>query len=130
MALEFYSGTIILLTTAIIFLTYLLMRARKEISKIRESHEGLQHDIRSMNVKYGKSWEHFVPFMPEFEKIACKENSVFLGMPVDFIAFDDDAVKFIEVKTGKSKLNENQQRIKKLIDEKKVKWFDLRYTKD
>lgn len=124
-----YPVIISALIVLILILLYLLIKTKRDLDEMKESHAGLQHDIRSMNVKYGKAWEHFVPFMPEFEKVANKENAVFLGMPVDFIAFDDDAVKFIEVKTGKSRLNANQERIKKLIEDRKVKWFELRYEK-
>ena len=127
--MDAYQMIISVLVILILILIYLLINARRKLNALSESHAGLQHDLRSANVKHGKAWEHFVPFMPEFEKIAGKENSVFLGMPVDFIAFDDDAVKFIEVKTGKSKLNANQERIKKLIEDRKVKWFELRYGK-
>ena len=117
------------LIALIVILIYLLSNALQKIKLLESAQEELRFDIRSANVKHGKAWEHFVPFMPEFEKIADKENSVFLGMPVDFIAFDDDAVKFVEVKTGKSRLNEKQEKIKKLINDKKVKWHELRYEK-
>lgn len=126
---ESYRIVFVALVVVILFLVYLLFKALRKLKVLEESTEGLKHDIRSMNVKHGQHWENFVPFMPDFEKIANKENTVFLGMPVDLISFDDDAVKFIEVKTGKSRLSEKQEKIKKLIDEKKVKWFELRYEK-
>ncbi len=118
-----------ILLALVLILVYLLVRVQNKINQLSSEHESLKHDLRSANIKHGKHWENFVPFMPEFEKVAEKENAVFLGMPVDFVAFDDDAVKFIEVKTGKSRLNEKQEKIKRLINDKKVKWHELRYEK-
>ena len=124
-----YFTITIILALIVLILLYLLLKVKKELDEATKSQEELRHDFRSMNVKHGNAWEKFVPFMPEFEKIANKENAVFLGMPIDLISFDEDFVKFIEVKTGKSKLSEKQEKIKKLIEEKKVKWFELRYEK-
>lgn len=50
----------------------------------------------------------------------------FLGMPVDFILFEDDAVVFLEVKSGQASLSKKQQLIKKLVEEKKVIWKEYR----
>ena len=126
---EIYFIILAILIALVLFLLYLWLSARKEVNEALRHRDEIQHDFRSANVKHGKAWENFVPFMPEFEKIADKENTVFLGMPIDLIAFDDDAIKFVEVKTGKGRLSEKQEKIKKLVNEKKVKWFELRYEK-
>ena len=89
--------------------------------------QNLQFEIKSTNVKHGYQFESFVPFMKNYP--GEKENTVFLGKPVDFISFDKDNVKFIEVKTGKSNLNDRQKEIKKLIENKKVEWHELRFEK-
>ena len=52
-----------------------------------------------------------------------------MGRPVDFISFDSDSIKFIEVKTGKSVLNEKQKMIKSLVMDGKVEWHELRFEK-
>ena len=121
--------TIITVILGILVITFFLLWL-SAMGKLRSLHQDfgqLKHDHRSVFVKHGKAWENFVPFMPGFEKVANKDNAVFIGMPIDFISFDDDAVKFIEVKTGKAKLSYNQQRIRKLIEDKKVEWHELRY---
>jgi len=59
-----------------------------------------------------------------------KENTVFIGHPIDFISFDDDYIKFIEVKTGKSALNDKQQKVKGLVENRKIKWCELRFEKN
>jgi len=118
---------IIILITVILILIFLYLNAKKELEELRLIHDELRFEHKSHLVKHGKAWEDFVPFMPEFEKIANKDNFTFIGMPIDGIAFDDDAIKFIEVKTGESKLNAKQKRVKELIESKKVKWYELRF---
>ena len=100
---------------------------KKELEELKRIHKELDFKLRSTQVKHGKAWEDFVPFMPEFERIANKDNFTFIGMPIDGIAFDNDAIKFIEVKTGKSTLNAKQKQVKMLVEDKKVEWHEIRY---
>jgi len=59
----------------------------------------------------------------------------FLGSPIDFIGFkglDGDGeidIKFIEVKSGKSRLNMNQRRIRDAIQSKRIEWVEVRVAK-
>ena len=59
----------------------------------------------------------------------------FLGSPIDFIGFkglDGDGeidIKFIEVKSGKSRLNMNQRRIRDAIQSKRIEWAEVRVAK-
>lgn len=52
----------------------------------------------------------------------------FLGSPIDFIGFnglDIDGeinIKFIEIKTGKSRLTRDERRIKEAVEAKRVAW--------
>ena len=52
----------------------------------------------------------------------------FLGSPIDFIGFnglDVDGeinIKFIEIKTGKSRLTKDEKRIKEAVEAKRVEW--------
>ena len=64
---------------------------------------------RSRAVSFGKTIEHYVPFMENFP---INPNDVrFFGNPIDYIAFTDMgskkkcAVPFLEVKSGESTLN-------------------------
>jgi predicted Holliday junction resolvase-like endonuclease len=111
---------IVVLVVIIIILTYSIIKLLKKLDEVT-------FKLRSQSVKHGKSWEHFVPFTKEFEKIANKENFVFIGQPIDGISFDENEIKFIEIKTGKSRLSEKQRKLKSLIEKKKVKWIELRY---
>jgi predicted Holliday junction resolvase-like endonuclease len=56
----------------------------------------------------------------------------FMGSPIDFVGFkglDGDGeieIKFIEIKSGKSKLNKNQRRIRDAVIAKRVEWIEAR----
>ena len=56
----------------------------------------------------------------------------FLGNPIDFVGFkgldgdEEIEIKFIEVKSGKSKLSSKQKRIKDAVLEKRVEWVEVR----
>ena len=115
----------LLIIIALLFIFVLYYR--KKLQQLATQLEELQFEHRSQRVKHGKNWEHFVPFMDNFEKVADKGNFTFIGMPIDGIAFDDDAIKFIEIKTGKSDLNKKQRQVRDLVKEKKVKWIELKY---
>ena len=124
MALEYLFLVFILI---FIVLVFLYLRLRRRLLILEEEHERLNFDHKSMNVKHGQQFESFVPFVNEYPgKI---ENTVFLGKPIDFISFDDDCIRFIEVKTGTSALSEKQRKIKNLIEDKKIKWYEMRFEK-
>lgn len=84
-----------------------------------------EFDNRSIHVKHGKHWENFVPFMKDFP--GDKGNFRFIGNPIDGIIFDDDEIKFVEIKTGKSQLNDRQRKVRDLVEKKRVSWKELRY---
>ena len=56
----------------------------------------------------------------------------FIGNPIDFVGFkgldyDGDVdIKFIEVKSGKSRLNKNQRRIRDAVVAKRIEWIEVR----
>ncbi len=121
-----HNSMVNIVTIAIIIIgivvSYWQYRKNKQLHQYVQD---LQSQVKSQQVKYGKSFEHFIPFIQDFP--ADREKTVFLGMPLDFIAFEEDAVKFIEVKTGQSQLSPKQKQIKHLIKERKVEWYELRY---
>lgn len=104
---------------------YLYLALRKEHRLLQQQFQDLASKLKSTAIKHGQAWEHFVPFMENYP--GDKDNSVFLGMPIDFLSFGEDKIQFIEVKTGQSKLSEKQKNIKKLVEEKKVEWHELSY---
>ncbi len=107
----------------IVFLVWKVFR--RKINVILLELKEAKFKLKSGCVRFGKSFEHFVPFTSDFP--ADKEKTVFLGMPIDFISFDKDSIKFIEVKTGQSQLSLKQKRIKKQIENGNVKFEEVRY---
>lgn len=85
--------------------------------------------FRSSAVNWGKTIEHFVPFMTKFP--VPPEDVVFLGMPIDYVGFTDTdsktkcEVHFIEVKSGNAFLMGKQKNIKKAIQEGRVHWHEI-----
>ena len=111
----------------------------KQLEKLKQEHEielkkataearrdGKQ---RSAAVQWGKSIEHFVPFMKDFPVPV--EDVTFLGMPIDYVGFTNTGSKtkcevhFIEVKSGSSFLMGKQKNIKKAIEEGRVFWHEM-----
>jgi len=52
------------------------------------------------------------------------ENFRFIGGPIDGIQFEDEHIVFIAFKTPKSRLSPQQERIKQLVKNKKLDWFE------
>ena len=98
---------------------------RKKIKKLRKELKKSKSELKSCQVKFGKSFEHFVPFIKNFP--GNREKTIFLGMPIDFISFDEDTIKFIEVKTGQSKLSPKQKYIQNQIKEERDEFKKMRY---
>ncbi|MBR73817.1 MAG: endonuclease [Dehalococcoidaceae bacterium] len=111
--------------TVIIFL--LLIIALLQILYIRiltKRMYKLNFQKRSQSSKYGKMTEQFLPFLEVFPWDPT--NFRFLGSPVDGIQFEDDKVLFLEFKSSSSVLSSKQKNIKKLVDENKVFFEEIR----
>jgi len=127
---------------AIGVLVYLMNMAKAEIKKLEdiivEKELELVEEIkkarkdskfRSSAVNWGKTIEHFVPFMTKFP--IPPEDVVFLGMPIDYVGFTNTESKtkcevhFIEVKSGNAFLMGKQKNIKKAIQEGRVHWHEI-----
>lgn len=79
---------------------------------------------KSSEVRLGHIAETLAPFLDQFD--FDPENCVFLGKPIDYISFDDDAVTLIEVKSGKSQLSSKQRHIRDLVKSNQVNWKEIR----
>lgn len=109
---------LVLLLLAIIFFLY------KRINFLNLELNNINFLKKSQSIKYGQLTEQWIPFSEKFP--FSPSSFKFLGQPIDGIVFDDEKLVFIEFKTNKSKLNESQRKIKKLVDEKKVEWLEFR----
>ena len=107
-----------------------------EINRLKLEHEGQiraarkDSNERQRNTIKGQVSETIAPWLMNAVNSVKELN--FLGNPIDFVGFkglDGDGeveIKFIEVKTGKSKLNKNQRRVKAAVMAKKVQWVEVR----
>ena len=84
---------------------------------------------RSRAVSFGKTIEHYVPFMENFP--VDPKDVQFFGKPIDYIAFSNRGsrtkcgIHFIEVKSGNSNLNQHQKNIKDAILKGRVHWHEF-----
>ena len=118
----------VILVGVIIFYTLKIKKLKEDFDNERALIK-IDAKRRSGAVQWGKTIEHFVPFMTDFPVPA--EDCTFLGMPIDYVAFTDTrsktkcAVHIIEVKSGSSFLMSKQRNIKKAIEEGRVHWHEI-----
>lgn len=128
------------LTKEIGGLEAILGTKEKELNEVERQKEHL-HDMlqneaeknrnvlsqkKSSEIRTGHIAETLAPFL--FEGHDPKKLR-WLGQPIDYIAFDNDKITFIEVKSGKSGLSHNQKKYKQLVMEGKVEWEEFRISK-
>jgi hypothetical protein len=107
-----------------IIVTYKLMS--KKLLSLSEEVKNYKFGIKSAYVRFGKTFEQYAPFTNKFTDSE-RQNFFFLGCPIDGVIFDEDAIKFVEIKTGNSFLSQKQERIKKMINEGKVQFKEVRF---
>ena len=82
--------------------------------------------ITTKAVNIGKNLEKVLPTMKDFKWPV--PDSKFLGDPIDLIVFNGlsankvKSINFIEVKSGKARLNSHQESIRDAIEEQKVSY--------
>ncbi len=94
----------------------------------KEYEKSIRKDAveRSRAVLGGKFSEQLAPYLPDFKYDPTEAR--FIGSPVDFIVFkgiskkEPEEIIFVEVKTGKSNLSENERKLKQIVENKKVRW--------
>ncbi len=118
---------IIIITIAAIIIVYLYIR--KMVNKNKDLEDELKQTtfaLRSAYIKFGKTFEQFVPFTKDFTQEE-KNGFTFLGMPIDGVIFGEDKIKFVEIKTGESQLSGKQKKIKKMVENGQVEFMEVRY---
>ena len=100
------------------------------VKEIQDTLEGLPHDLlesitRSLGKRTGKLNELLATFeLTQYDRL------FYLGEPVDFVGIKyDEGIDFIEVKTGKARLSEDEKRLKDLIELKMVNYVPLSVQK-
>lgn len=101
-------------------------RARK-----KETTTKSRLDMQRAVIK-GQLAEQLFPIIAEKNPFVLSDMR-FLGQPVDYVVFVGhtnehvEAVYFVEVKTGKSRLSEVQQSIKSAVENQRVYWMTVRF---
>jgi len=100
------------------------------VKEIQDSLDDLPHDLlesitRSLGRRTGKLNELMATFeLTQYDRL------FYLGEPIDFVGVKyGEGVDFIEVKTGKSRLTEDEKKLKNLIDSKLVNYLHLSVNK-
>lgn len=75
---------------------------------------------KSEQVRLGLVSENIMPFLDDFGYDPSKVRGLF--NPIDLIVFDNEEIVFVELKSGDSKLSTKQKQIKRLIEEKQVRF--------
>ena len=61
---------------------------------------------KSSEVRIGNIAEKLAPFLEDFPYNP--EDAIFAGKPIDYIVFDEKAIVFVEIKSGKSQLSKSK----------------------
>ena len=91
-----------------------------EFHALKEVHDRFMSEKKSKEVRLGAIAETLTPFLEGFPYNPKKLRS--LGSPIDYIAFEEDEIVLIEVKSGNSQLGSNQRNIRDLVKEGKVRF--------
>ncbi len=79
---------------------------------------------QSQSTRYGQIFEQLVPFSKDFPFDPKKFR--FIGNPIDGVVFEDDMITFCEIKLNTSALSPGQKSIKRLVEDKKVCFKEIR----
>ena len=124
--------TIVVIIISTILILYLLWN----IIKMKLGHKTAIKDARKDTAARQRSTikgdisEIIAPW--SLKSVNSVKELNFMGSPIDFVGFkglDGDGeieIKFIEIKSGKSKLNKNQRRIRDAVIAKRVEWIEAR----
>ena len=129
-----------ILTVVVIVLLYILIQRNKQLRILEEQHKSELKNIRKdstnrqRGILKGQISELIAPWL--LKSVDSVKELNFLGNPIDFIGFkglDGDGeveIKLIEVKTGKSRLNKNQKRVKEAVESSRVSWVEVKIETD
>ena len=97
---------------------------KSAVYPLKKNIEKLTFEKQSVSNEYEKIIEQFEPFMKNYPYDNI--NFRYVGSPIDGIQFNQDKILFVKFKTSKSKLTDVQNKIKKLIEARKIEWFEFK----
>ena len=116
----------IILFIALVISVVMLVLSIRSVNRWKDKYGALVSQKKSSETRIGQVYEQMAPFLKGFKHNP--KDSHFLGQPIDYVIFEDDKIVFLEVKYGYSRLSERQEKIKKLVEDGKVVWEELRNT--
>ena len=121
----------IILSVVVLILIIIFIRQKKVFKALEEQNKKILSQKKSSEVRLGYLVEHLSPILKEFPYDLEDEKTILvpLGNPIDYFVVTENEIGFVEIKTGVSQLNSNQKLVKKLVEDKKVKWHLIRITK-
>jgi predicted Holliday junction resolvase-like endonuclease len=118
-------GCLLILLLLIITIVMVILYIRQ----ITENRKLLSQKKRS-EVSLGFISEKLAPFLSNFDAQYDPGNLLFVGKPIDYIHFGKDVITFIEIKSGRSRLSKSQKKIKSMIRNKQIGWYEFRISGD
>jgi predicted Holliday junction resolvase-like endonuclease len=119
---------IIILLMVLVLLVYGFKSLEIKNKKLEDNYNKVLSQKKSSEVRLGKTSENISPFTVEWPFDS--NNFRFLGNPIDGISFEEDAIYFVEIKTGRARLSNSQKNIKRLVKEGKVYFGTYRISED
>ena len=110
----------------------LRLKIENHSAELRELEKVTRKDStkRQRSILKGQISETLAPWT--IDAVNSVKELSFLGNPIDFIGFkgldteEDIEIKFIEIKTGKSRLTKSEKRIKEAVEAKRVEWKTIK----
>jgi Holliday junction resolvase-like endonuclease len=109
--------------TVIFFLG--ILKGKELEAKLQRRSQKLSRSILG-----GVFSEQVAPFLPDFPKDLKPSEARFIGKPIDFLIFKGmdeehiDDVVFVEIKSGRSQLSQNERSLRDAINNKRVRWHE------
>ncbi len=106
------------------------LASEASVREIQDMLRGLPHDVlESITRSLGKRTGRLNELLATFE-LTQYDRLFYLGEPIDFVGIKyDEGVDFIEVKTGKFRLSEDERKLRELIEAGKVNYVPLTVEK-
>ena len=130
--MDFLTIVLIVLALALGFFIGKILRDKHWKEQILEERKDAI--AKSRAVLGGQFSEQLAPYLPDFPFSPTEVR--FLGKPIDFVVFKGmdekriDEVVFVEVKSGKAKINAHEKNLKNAIEKKRVRWEEYRIPED
>ena len=104
------------------------LASQTSVKEIQDTLRGLPHNlVQSITGSLSKRTGKLNELMATFELTHYDRLFYFGGSPIDFVGIKyDEGVDFIEVKSGKARLSEDEEKLRDLIEAGRVNYVPLK----